>query len=80
MIPIELGEHFSHIVNDQLRQLAVVVLDHEAKEFAVPIVHNVANLFLERERSQMLQFEAVVFVFQHVHSILDLVGLFDLDL
>ena len=80
MIPIELREHFPDVIDDELWKLSVMILDHKAEELAIAVVHDVADLFLERKRCQVLNFESVVFILEHEDFVLDLVCLFDFGL
>lgn len=57
MVSVKLREHFAHIVNNQLRQLSIMVLYDEAEELAVAIVDDVADLLLEGERRELLPLE-----------------------
>ena len=50
MVPVELREYFSDVVDNQLRQLAIMVFNYKTKEFTVFVVDYLADLFFEGKR------------------------------
>ena len=57
-----------------------MVFVDKAEELAVAVVDDVGDLLLERERRELLEFEAVALSFEHVDPILNLVSLLDFTL
>ena len=50
VILFELWEHFSDVVDHQLRQLSIIIFNDEAKELSVAIVNDISHFFLKWER------------------------------
>ena len=50
VVPVELRENAADVVDDELRQLPIMILNNEAEEFSMLIMHYVANFLFERER------------------------------
>lgn len=78
MVPIELREYLPYIINHKLGQLSVMILYNEAKEFAIFVVNDVSHLLFEREGRQLLKlkFGVVLFYFEDINFILNVICLF----
>ena len=79
VVPVKLREYLPHIVNHNLGQLSRGIFSNKTEEFTKSVVDDIANLFLERERCELLPFEFLVIIligFHEIHFVLDLVNFF----
>lgn len=67
---VELREWSPNVIHEKLRQF-FVRLDDETEEFTVVVVHNITKFFLEWERLEV--FPSLIFCFEDVYSVLELV-------
>lgn len=49
VVPVELGEDFADVVDDELWEFTIMILDDETEEFTIFVVDYVSYLFLEWE-------------------------------